>query len=627
MRCKICGCTVPEDASGGCCPECGSAGQKNIRTHLPGDMIGKYRVLRLIGRGGSGTVYLCDHLELKTRCAVKVLNDGKSVGVERLLREAKIAAALQRPDVVSVLDAGVEKDTGEPYIVMEYVDGESLSDVLHDGPLPENAVIRIAMRIASVLAAAEELGIVHRDIKPGNILLTSDGNIKLADLGIAKAGVVVKDTISEENVLLGTPDYASPEQLRNSCDVDSRSDIYSLGATMYHMLSGVRPFESDTVFNTIAKVLETDPPPLTGVSPGMAALVRQMMQKRPEDRVKNVHELLRKLNRCLEKKSVFLERLRAFFVRGTSGRLRRRHSVRRMKIMTPSKVIRDVFLCFAVLMCLIFTWFNFGHAYSEKRHKESIVNLEKMRRLEIRRLLEEGDGKTLSEFLSRQETGSRSRREIFSHLLRSPEKHELLLQMISSNVFAGRPGEDFLSIACVSQYSDSSVVEELIRSGAEIDCRDRRGRTPLMKALLAGNTAAVRLLLNYGADPCLIDNDGRNIFFYLPEKSDEVLLEELIAADVPVNVRDHRGRTPLMVFVDRFDSPAVVKFMLEKHFNINRRAHNKESALSIAIRCRHMQSAELLFNAGAKFDANEVKLVSKEYRLRNWMDEKLKRKR
>ena len=627
MRCNICGYTSSDNSMFDRCPECGAGKKEHFRSRCPGDMIGKYRVLRLIGRGGSGAVYLCDHPELKTRCAVKVLNDGKSVGVERLLREAKIAAALQRPDVVSVLDAGVENETGEPYIVMEYVDGESLSDVLRDGPLPENAVIRIAIRIASVLAAAETLGIVHRDIKPGNILLTSDGNIKLADLGIAKAGVVVSDTISEDNVLLGTPDYSSPEQLRNSGEVDSRSDIYSLGATMYHMLSGVRPFESDTVFNTIAKVLETDPPVLTGVSAGTAELVRKMMQKRPEDRVQNIHELLKKLNRCLEKRGGFQERLKTFFSSGTSRHLRRRRGVRRVKIMTPRKVLRDIFLCFAVLLCLVFTWFNFGHAYSEKRQKDNIANLENLRRKEVRHLLEECDGKDLFEFLIRQETSSRSRREIFIHLLRTPDKHGLLLQLISSNVFTSRNGEDFLSTACVSAHSDCSVVEELIRAGAELDHRDRKGRTPLMKALLAGNTSAVRLLLNYGADPCLIDNDGRNILFYLPENFEEELLDELLEADVPLNVRDRNGRTPLMVFVDRFDSPEGVKVMLAKKFNINRRAHNNESALNVAVKRRHMASAELLFNAGAKFDDKDVKAISKEYRLRNWMAEKLKRKR
>ena len=209
---------MQDDARPEKCPGCGSVLVSGVKSHQPGDMIDKYRVLRLLGRGGTGAVYLCDHPELMTRCAVKVLNDGKSAKdplfIERLLREAKIAAALQRPDVVAVLDAGIEPATGEPFIVMEYVDGESLESVLRDGPLPENAALGSALRIATVLAFAGEVGIVHRDIKPANILLTADGNIKLADLGIAKSGVVTKDTISEENI--ETPNFATPEQLRNA---------------------------------------------------------------------------------------------------------------------------------------------------------------------------------------------------------------------------------------------------------------------------------------------------------------------------------------------------------------------------------------------------------------------------
>lgn len=635
MHCKFCGQPIASGTIPTHCPKCNAEFKKEFRLRQPGEMIGKYRVLRLLGRGGAGAVYLCDHPELMIRCAVKVLNDEKAsrdkVFVERLLREAKIAAALQRPDVVAVLDAGIDEENQEPFIVMEYVDGESLEEVLKDGPLPENAVLGIALRIAAILADAGEKGIVHRDIKPANILLTSDGNIKLADLGIAKSGVVTNDTISEKDILLGTPNYAAPEQLRNASLVDSRADIYSLGATMYHMLSGVRPFHADTVFNTIAKVLETEMPPLCTyslpISTRTAALVQKMMQKTPDNRIQNAHELLKKLNKCMEKKSFFREKVRSFFIRNAPRYMRRRDKVRRVRIMTPAKIMRDIFLSFAVLLCLLFSWFNFGNAYSEKRQKEHIEKLETLRKQEVSRLLNECDIKNLSAFLSSHETGYRSRREIFSALLRNSDKQDLLLNLISSDIFSGRKNEDFLGIACSYPHTTKAVIEELIRAGAELDYRDRRGRTALMKALAAGNTDAVNLLLNYGADPNLIDKEGRNVLFYLPEKFTVELLDSLLASDISVNVRDNKGRTPLMVYVERFDEPEKVKLLRSKRFNLNRRASSGDSALTTAVKRRHMKSAELLFNMGIKFDRKDADLVSKEYRLRNMMDEKLKTKR
>ena len=637
MNCKFCGFEIPDSPAPEKCPGCGTVCRKKRRNVRPaGTMIGNYRILRLIGSGGSGDVYLCDNPLLMVQCAIKVLSSDRSsrdsVFVERLLREAKIAAALQRPDVVAVLDAGIDQNTGEPFIVMEYVDGESLEEVLRDGPLPEAAVLGIAVRIASVLAAAESLGIVHRDIKPGNILLTSSGDIKLADLGIAKSGFVTSDTISDKDILLGTPNYASPEQLRNSGTVDSRADIYSLGATMYHMLTGNRPFEADSVFNTIAKVLESSVKPINSYSADISAatvsLVNRMMAKDPDNRIQNTTVLLKELHRCMDKKRFSLKNLLTLFQGKTGGFSRftvGRTKAKTLKFITPGRVFRDLFLCSAVLVCLLFAWFNFGRAYSEKISKENLARYEEMRKRDVKLLLDNGDYNALTAFLCRPETGSRSRHEIFMALLRNPQRHEDLLRLISEDVFAAKKGEDFLGRACAQSNCSSAVTEALIRSGADIDFRDSRGRTPLMKALLAGNIGSVNLLLKYGADVCLIDNEGRNILSYLPAKFSADLLDAILAGDVPINVADRKGLTPLMIYVDRFDSPDMVKLMIKRKFNINRKSHSGETALMTAVRRRRMASAEVLFLNNARFDAPSVKLVSKEYRLRKWMENKLEK--
>ena len=631
MRCKYCGHNFEQPDESGSCPACKAVLRRGkVAVRAPGSMIGQYRVLRLAGVGGMGEVYLCDHPVLMTRCAVKVLRSSENdpVFVERLLREARIAAALKTPDVVAVLDAGIEETTGNPYIVMEYVDGESLEEVLADGPLPESAVLGIARRVAAVLCAAEKLGIVHRDIKPANIMLTSSGDIKLADLGIAKAGSVSStDTIAGSDILLGTPNYASPEQLRSSHSVDIRADIYSLGATMYNMLTGVRPFSADTVFNTIANVLEKTVEPISSfkvdVSAATRNLVARMMAKEPSYRPASAAELLKLLKKVSGRRRILTlnllaEKWRIWGFHREFLKNRRRSSIA-SPMITPKIIIRDLLLCLAVVVCIAAAWFNFGRSYSENLKKERLSRLEKIRSEKVAELLASSNGAAISGFLQSEEASNRSRMEIFRTLINRKQDKNLLLELIKNDSFSGRRGGDFLGAACSLRNCDPVIIEELIRSGSELDRRDRYGRTPLMRAMLAGNLAAVHLLLNYGADPNLIDRDGRNVCFYLPEKTDSELLDLLSAMDVPFNIRDHRGRTALMVFVDRYDNPDAVELLLSRRVRINARAHNGDTAFEVAVRRRHIAAAEKLFLARARYDLSVVNRISPEYRLHRWV--------
>lgn len=604
-----------------------------------GSRIGQYRIIRKIGSGGAGDVYLCRHLVLDKSYAIKVLNHlrGES-GMEaegRMLREARIARRIRHRNLVSVLDAHPAMAGNPAYIVMEYVDGETLEDLLKGGVIPENAALYICRCVALVLAEAEKHGIVHRDIKPSNILIDRNGDVKVNDLGIAKvdpASAKYDEPVTREEHLLGTPDYASPEQLRDSRSVDIRADIYSLGATMYHMLTGVRPFEADTIFNTIAKVFETRMTPVSDcrkdISLRTSRLIEQMMAKNPENRIQNIASLIRALNKCMahEKSSHgnWLRRLR--FLRRDRLRLPQKRRVK-SRMITPGMVVRDLFFCFAVLVCLVFSWFNFGRSYSERLRSQHSSNLEAERKSEVKRLLDSKNSGELAAFVGRPETSDRSKLDIFTALLRNRDAHDLLLELISEGHFSGRNDGGYLGVACSVPNCREEIIEELIRSGAFIDRRDSRGRTPLMRALLAGNFAAVDILLNYGADPHYIDNSGRNIYFYLPAKFSRDLLETLKVNEVVLNSVDSGGRTPLMVYVDRFDSPEMVKLMVEHKFNINRRARNGETAFAISVRRRHIRSAEVLFNAGARFDSNELGQVSPEYRLRSWMEKKIMRKR
>ena len=279
-----------------------------------GDIVGKYRIIRCLGIGGMGEVYLVEHTLLNSRCALKLLkkdamaDDPETHG--RLLREARIASQIQHPNLIAVLDAELEADSPATYIVMEYVDGVSIEQILADGPMQEERALEIVAKVAEALQTASEHKIIHRDIKPANIMLSRTGEVKLADLGIAKVESDGQQnmTLTMDNAVLGTPNYAAPEQLRSAHDVDTRADIYSLGATLFHMLTGQKPFDSDSVFGVMANVLEKEPPMAHTVNPDItletSELIFRMMAKERDNRPENFRELLKELN-AKQKKPFF----------------------------------------------------------------------------------------------------------------------------------------------------------------------------------------------------------------------------------------------------------------------------------------------------------------------------------
>ena len=281
-------------------------------TYKAGDIIGKYRVIRCLGIGGMGEVYLVEHTLLNHRCALKLLKhdiakDDPEMRA-RLLREARLASQIQHKNRIAVLDAELDEKSASSYIVMEYVDGVSIEQILVDGPMLEERALEIITEVAEALKVAAEHKITHRDIKPANIMLSRTGEIKVADLGIAKVESDGKQnvTLTLDNAVLGTPNYASPEQLRSSHQVDCRADIYSLGATLYHMLTGKRPFEAESVFGVMCNVLEKDLPVAHEVNPEISLktseLISRMMAKKREDRPDDFGELLDELKSGKSKK-------------------------------------------------------------------------------------------------------------------------------------------------------------------------------------------------------------------------------------------------------------------------------------------------------------------------------------
>src|SRR5919197_497323 len=218
---------------------------------------GRYRILRKLGSGGMANVYLAEDQELGRRVAIKILNDRHANDdqfVERFRREAKNAAGLSHPNIVSIYDRGEAE--GTYYIAMEFLDGRSLKElIVSRGPAPISVAIDYTRQILGALRFAHRHGIVHRDIKPHNVLVDPEGRLKVTDFGIARAG---ESQMTEDGSIVGTAQYLSPEQARGA-PVDQTSDLYSVGVVLYELLTGVVPFTGDTPVEIAMKHLSSVP--------------------------------------------------------------------------------------------------------------------------------------------------------------------------------------------------------------------------------------------------------------------------------------------------------------------------------------------------------------------------------
>src|SRR5438128_7142647 len=262
---------------------------------------GRYRIIRKLGSGGMANVYLAEDQELGRRVAIKILNDrhaGDEQFVERFRREAKNAASLSHPNIVSIYDRGEAE--GTYYIAMEYLEGRSLKElILSRGPAPASVAIDYARQILSALRFAHRNGIVHRDIKPHNVLVDAEGRVKVTDFGIARAGA---SQMTEAGSIVGTAQYLSPEQARGT-DVDQRSDLYSLGVVLYELITGTLPFNGDTPVEIAMKHLSTVPEPPSKRRPDVPRdldlVVMRALAKDPEDRYQSAEEMDGDLDRFM----------------------------------------------------------------------------------------------------------------------------------------------------------------------------------------------------------------------------------------------------------------------------------------------------------------------------------------
>ncbi|QQS42788.1 MAG: protein kinase [Acidobacteriota bacterium] len=271
---------------------------------LSGTDLGNFRIISKIGQGGMGTVYLAEDPRLDRKLAIKFVSGGllgRSGALRRFELEAKTASALNHPNILTVYDIG---DTEElRYIATEFIEGETLRDRLKRGAMELDEIADVAVQIGSALEAAHDAGIIHRDIKPGNIMIRPDGLVKVLDFGVAKltesvsgqAGADGAEASSIRGLVVGTSGYMSPEQARAG-EVDFRTDIFSFGVVLYQMLTGEAPFDGETHSDTVSSILEKEPVfenvPDAGEADDLQRIIGKAIKKDPEERYSSAGEML-----------------------------------------------------------------------------------------------------------------------------------------------------------------------------------------------------------------------------------------------------------------------------------------------------------------------------------------------
>ncbi len=272
---------------------------------LPGQHIGAYKILALLGRGGMGVVYRARDERLRRDVAIKVLPASFAHDADRLRRfeqEAHATSALNHPNILTIYDIGAQD--GAPFIVAELLEGEELRAQLQDGPLSVRLSVEYAQQIAAGLAAAHGKGVVHRDLKPENLFVTKDGRVKILDFGLAKlkpqAGELVdsqaatQKQLTEPGAVMGTVSYMAPEQVRGQ-EADHRADIFAFGVILYEMLAGKRAFNGASVADLMSAILKEEPPELreanAKVAPALEKIVRRCLEKQPERRFQSASDL------------------------------------------------------------------------------------------------------------------------------------------------------------------------------------------------------------------------------------------------------------------------------------------------------------------------------------------------
>ncbi len=443
-----------------------------------GKVVGGCYIEELIGQGGMGAVYKAHHEGLDIPVAVKILCPALPItnDVQRFLREARTSARLNHPNIISVLNVGNEN--GVHFITMEFIDGFNILELLRKyKKISVSESVRIGIEVLKALEAAYAHGIVHRDIKPENIMLSKNGTVKLADLGLALIDGETK--LTQACMTLGSPFYIAPEQAENATSVDYRADMYSLGCTLFHMVSGTPPFKGDSPVEIILAHLNKPVPNLTKIDRSIpqvfSDVIQRLMEKKPSKRFQHPSEARVALEESVaeipEKKS-------------------KKRDALEFDTATPYSNVRIFVILFLILGVLTAAGYIF---------------------LTVRKIMADSGHSSVTNTTSVESTQTKDTQQITVLEAVLQKDTDLLRKLLVTGQSANPQPDDPISpLHAAVTTSDTLALRMLLSMGANPNIRDSSGDAPLHDAIRTKNITAVASLLHMGADPDMKDHYGNS---------------------------------------------------------------------------------------------------------------------
>jgi serine/threonine protein kinase len=493
-----------------------------------GKTLGGCAIESKIGQGGMGTVYLAHHNTLNIPVAIKIFHTQSDTpgSKERFLREAQLMAQLRHPNIVSVMNAGIEDDIH--FIIMEYIDGGNLLSLINTKKtIPVQQAVSITTDILQALKLAKENSIVHRDIKPENILIDKAGRAKLADLGLARA--VDSVHLTQTNTMLGSPHYIAPEQADNSSNVDSRSDIYSLGCTLFHMLSGKEPFPGNSLIEIVMKHTRNPVPRLTEINKQIpqhiSDTVFNMMQKDPDKRFSDPSAIIEALSSD-----------------HTNERTNNMIMIPKRKI--PSRVaVISVVSILIILLCLTVL------LSSRKKTGSGTVSMSQQ---DTAMVVATADTTKIPD----DSTGTPSRK--------TPKKvkNNVRKQQIAVNSTTQSPAAAENPLIKVVKIGDTEALRTMLQKGISPECEPGSSTTPLHEAVRRGLTVETQILVKNKAPVNVLDRSGNSPLHYAVRENAQLLVKILLDGGADPNLKTKTGKTPLKM-AQSIDSE--LESLLEKY--------------------------------------------------------------
>jgi serine/threonine protein kinase len=438
-----------------------------------GKVISGCLIEELIGQGGMGAVYKAHHKALDIPVAVKILQPALPItnDVQRFLREARTSARLNHPNIISVLNVGNED--GVHYIIMEYIDGHNILEILKkQKKISVAETARIGSEVLKALEAAFENGIVHRDIKPENIMVNKNGTVKLADLGLALIDGETK--LTQACITLGSPFYIAPEQAENSGLVDYRADLYSLGCTLFHMVSGTPPFKGDSPVEIILSHLNKPVPNLSKIDRSIPVVfsgtIQKLMEKKPSRRFQHPREARIALERAILSTPP------------------KQHSFRHFTMLKSRKPVS------------IYFWISIISA---------VILISGYIRISGTKLINGFPGMNKSAPAENADTlySTQEPQTVLDAVLL--KDRDTLRKLLTSGKSANpKPGDPISPLHAAVATADTIAIRMLLSMGANPNIRDSSGDAPLHDAIRSNNVVAVASLLYMGANPEMKDHYG-----------------------------------------------------------------------------------------------------------------------